>query len=230
MRVGRSVATFIRDPRARRVFGWAVAALLVVLILVLGWAIPPRAAIISTDRLGPQNSEPVAEYLARAQDTLAGDDGAGRWALISFAEGISADHIPEYSGGLRISDAIYHVAIDRVATPVIDMPLPAGTAVAVASQRSAAAAVAATRAYDERGIRTNAVVAARLAANCPCLVGLVVYGTLPELRNLATRPGVRAVEALPADASAAVFAIAPLLPEQRDLADTGLDDGTVPDN
>ncbi|WP_330181981.1 hypothetical protein OHB26_37530 [Nocardia sp. NBC_01503] len=230
MHVGRVVAGFTRDSRARRVVGGAVAAALVLLIPVLGWAIPPRAAIISTDRLGPENSEPVAAYLARAQDTLAGNDSAGHWALISFAEGISAERIPEYSGGLRISDAIYHVAIDRVATPVIDMPLPAGAAVAVASQRSAAAAVAATRAYDDRGIRTNAVVAARLAANCPCLVGLVVFGTLPELRDLAARPGVRAVEALPADASAAVFARAPLLPEQRDLADAGRNDGPVPDN
>ncbi|MRH90068.1 hypothetical protein GFY24_21935 [Nocardia sp. SYP-A9097] len=210
--------------------GWSVAALLVILILVLGWAIPPRASMISTDRLGPENSEPVAEYLARAQDSLRGNDSAGHWALISFTAGISADHLPEYSGGLRISDAVYHVAIDRVATPVVDIPLPAGEAVAVASQRSAAAAVGAAHAYDDRGVRTNAVVAARLRANCPCLVGLVVYGTLAELRNIAAHPGVRAVEALPADASAAVFAVAPLLPEHRDLADAGLNDGPVPDN
>ncbi|WP_157556173.1 hypothetical protein [Nocardia acidivorans] len=230
MHVGAAVAGFTRDPRARRVVGWTVVAALVILILVLGWAIPPRAAIISTDRLGPENNEPVPEYLARAGDTLGGNDVAGHWALISFTAGISADRIPEYSGGLRISDAIYHVAIDRVATPVIDMPLPAGEAVATASQRSAAAAVRATPAYDDRGMRTNAVVAARLAANCPCLVGLVVYGTLPDLRNLAAHPGVRAVEALPADASAAVFAIAPLLPEHQTLAGPGPNDGPVPDN
>ncbi|MFB8004586.1 hypothetical protein [Nocardia sp. NPDC056000] len=230
MQIGRAVSALTDDVRARRVAGWSAAVLLVILIVLLGWAIPPRKGIVATDRLGPENSEPVDGYLARARDTLSGGDTAEHWALISFTEGISADHLPEYSGGLRISDAIYHVAIDRVATPVLDIPLPAGEAAALGSQRSAAAAVAVAQAYNDRDVRTNAVVAARLRANCPCLVSLVVHGNLEQLRNLAARPGIRAVEALPADASAAVFAIAPLLPEQRDLADAGPNDGPVPDN
>lgn len=200
------------------------------MIVVLGWAFPPRAAVIGTDRLGPENGESVAEYLAFAQESLRGADTGAHWALMSLRTGIAAAQIPEYSGGLRISRAIYHVALDRVATQVIGISLPSTPSAALASETAAAELIAATPAFTERATRTNAVVSARLRSGCACLVGLVLHGTLPELRALAALPGVRAVEALPADAPAAVFAVSPLLPEHGEYVKPGPDDGPVPDN
>lgn len=231
-------------PRVDRRLGIAAAAAaFAALIVGLGVATPPRPAIIATDRLGPENGEPVAEYLARARDSLSGADADRHWALISFTEGITAARIPEYAGGLRISEITYHVPLDRVVTPIVTVAVPAGEAVAVDSAKAAAAQVEYMISMNERAggveamtpaeIRTTRVqtlTAARLRAGCACVVGLVVHGTLPELRNLATRPGVRAIEALPADAPAGVFALVPLLPEYQMLATTGFDDGPVPEN
>ncbi|WP_245722064.1 hypothetical protein [Nocardia crassostreae] len=218
------------EPRARRIGAVVLALAFALLIVSLGVAIPPRPAVISTDRLGPENGEQIPDYLARAQESLRGADTDGHWALISFTVGITADRIPEYSAGLRISQAIYHVSVPRAAMPIVAVTLPAGEAVAVASVRSAAAQAGSLRGYDDRTIRVNRLTATRLAANCACLVGLVVHGTLDELRNLAGLPGVRAVEALPADAPAGVFAVAPLLPEYQTSANPGPDDAPIPDN
>ncbi|MGW4241433.1 hypothetical protein [Nocardia sp. NPDC004722] len=217
-------------PTLRRA-GIALAAVLfVILIVVLGRAIPPRAAIISTDRLGPESGEPVADYIAQARTSVAGSDSDAHWALVSFTTGVTADRIPEFSGGLRISEVAYHVPVDRVATPIITIGVPAGIEVAVASVKAAAAQVESTQTYDDRSTRVKNLVATRLRANCACVVGIVLQGPLPKLRDLAALPGIRAVQALPADASAGVFAVSPLLPEQLDTASPGPDDGPVPDN
>ncbi|WP_245717590.1 hypothetical protein [Nocardia jejuensis] len=224
------IASRLRHPAARPLGMATVAVAFVALILVLGWATPPYRSVISTDRLGPENGEPVADYLTRAQTSLQPTDLAPRWSLISFTAGVTAARIPEFTGGLRISEVLYHVPIPRVATPIISIGVPAGDAVAVASRRAAAAQVQATPAYDERSVRTNQVVAARLRADCACVVGLVVDGPLPQLRTLAALPGVRSIQSLPPDASAGVFAVAPLLPEYADSVNPGTDDGPVPDN
>ncbi|MGV9668328.1 hypothetical protein ACWDUL_24660 [Nocardia niigatensis] len=219
------------DALTPRRVGIATAVVLfAILIVVLGWAIPPRSAVISSDRLGPESSEPVGHYLERARTSLQGTDSGGHWALLTFSEGITADRIPEFNGGLRISEVDYHVAVDRVATPIIGIGVPAGDAVAVASVKSAAAQMDSTPTFDDRSTRVKNLVAGRLRANCACVVALVLHGTLDQLRTLAAHPGVRAVEALPADASADVFAVSPLLPEQLESAGPPSDDGPVPDN
>ncbi|MFD7842552.1 hypothetical protein ACFV4K_06415 [Nocardia sp. NPDC059764] len=223
-------------PRPRGVAGSTLrragiataAVLLVVLILVLGWANPPRPGIIATDRLGPESGEQVADYLTRARKSLAGSDSGGHWALLSFTAGVTADRIPEFSAGLRVSEVDYHVWVDRVATPIIAIGVPSGEGIAVASVKSAAAQMESTTTFDTRSTQVKDLVAARLRADCACVVGVVVHGSLSQLRTVATRPGIRAVEALPADASAAVFAVSPLLPEQREAAVPGPDDGPVP--
>ncbi|MEV6773163.1 hypothetical protein AB0N05_31475 [Nocardia sp. NPDC051030] len=229
-RASTRAKTLLRHPAARPL-GFAITALaFVLLIVLLGVLIKPYRAVISTDRLGPENSEVVADYLTRAQNSLQPNDSTPRWSLISFTEAITPDRIPTYTGGLRISDVLYHVALDRVSTPIIDIPLPAGDAAALASVKTAAAQAESTPTFDDRSTRTKNVVATRLRANCACVVGIVVQGPLPDLRTLATHPGVRAVEALPADASAGVFALAPLLPEHRITVDPSPNDGPVPDN
>jgi len=210
-------------------FGGAAVAF-IALILVLGWAYPPRPAVIATDRLGPDSGEPVADYLARAHDSLSGTDTAEHWALVSFTAGITPGEIPESVAGLRVSNVIYDVPIDRVYTPPITVPVPAGDAAAVDSARAAAGALDYTQTSDDRTRRIAAVMAARLHAGCACAVDLVVRGRLGQLRALSTQAGVRAVQALPADAAADAFAIVPLLPEQTVLAVPGPDDGPVPDH
>nr|WP_051161292.1 hypothetical protein [Nocardia transvalensis] len=205
------------------------AVLAVALIVLLGWANPPRPSVVSTDRLGPENGEPVADYLARVRDSLAAADNDQHWALVSFGTGVPADQLPRSAAGLRISHVLYHVPIDRVYTPPIDVPVPAGDAATLASLAAAAGAMDNSQPADDRAARTARVVAARLHAACPCAVGLVVRATPPQLRDLATHNSIRAVEALPPDAAAGAFTVVPLLPEQQETTAPGPDDGPVPD-
>jgi hypothetical protein len=216
--------------RLRRAGFAGAAVAFVILIVVLGWANPPVRPVISTDRLGPDSGEPVADYLTRARESLSGTDGAERWALVSFSAGITPDRIPESVPGLRVSNVIYDVPIARVYTPPITVPVPAGDAAAIASVRAAAGALDNTETSDDRTHRVAALMATRLHAGCACAVDLVVRGRLDQLRALIARPDVRSVQALPPDAVADAFAVVPLLPEQTSLAVPGPDDGPVPDH
>jgi hypothetical protein len=222
----------VPDRRFRpwRTAAIAVAAVgLVALMVVLGQLIPPVPSGVSTDRLGPERGEPVAEYLARAKDSLSSRDGDEHWALVSFTEGLTPEQIPTRNGGLRIAQVIHQVPIPRVQTPIVAVQVPAGDAVAVASAGNAAWQLLAQHAPDERTARITAFAVARLRAGCACTVGLVVRGSLPRLRDLAAQNGIRAVQALPADAVSGRFAVVPLLPDQNDTVLPGPDDGPVPD-
>ncbi|MQY25540.1 hypothetical protein [Nocardia aurantia] len=214
------------DRRAAASIGAAVAAM--VAIVALGAATPPRPDVISTDRLGPESGEPVGDYLARARESLSGTDTGDHWALLSLTTGIPAAAIPEHAGGLRISQVILHVPIDRVYTPPIIVPVPAGDAAALDAQHAAAGTLRYATPADDRARQVAATVTARLRADCPCVTGLVLRGALDELRNLASGKDVRAIQVLPADASAGTFALVPLLPEQTGTAVPGPDDGPIP--
>ncbi|WP_378739399.1 hypothetical protein [Nocardia brasiliensis] len=218
------------DRRAlSRVLGLAAAAVaLVVVIVLLGVLNPPRKAGVFTDRLGPERGEQVSDYLARAKDSLNGTDTADHWALVSFTEPLVPEQIPPHSGGMRISQVLYQVSIPRVQTPLIAVPVPAGDAAAISSAESAAWSLPRTT-PDERSARIAARTAARLRSGCACTVGLVLRGPLTGLRNLAAHSGIRAVEALPADAVAGRFAVVPLTPDQHDVVLPGPDDGPIPD-
>lgn len=201
-----------------------------VLIVLLGVWIPPRPADVGTDRLGPAQGDPIADYLAQAGNSLTGTDSDLHWALVSFTDYLTPQQIPAHSGGLRIAQVIHRVPIPRVQTPVIAVPVPSGEAVAVDSANAAAGLILAQPAADERTSRIAKVVASRLRTDCACTVGLVVRGSLPQLRELAAAKEIRAVEALPADAIAGRFAVVPLLPDQSDPVLPGPDDGAIPDN
>lgn len=218
------------DRRAPQWRGAAIAAAAVALIasiLALGVLHPPREAGVSTDRLGPEYGEQVADYLSRAQDSLAGDDNAQHWALVSFTEPLVPEWIPAHSGGMRVAQVLYRVPIPRVHTPLVAVPVPEDIGAAVDSAQYAAWLL--PRPADDRSARVVSVSAARLRAGCACVVGLVVRGRLTELRNLAERNGIRAVQALPADAVAGSFAVIPLLPDYHEAVAPGPDDGPVPD-
>ncbi|MFR9753113.1 hypothetical protein ACL02S_19040 [Nocardia sp. 004] len=196
------------------------------LIFVLGALTPPYRPAVSTDRLGPEQGEQVAAYLARAQDSLTGDTVEHRWALVSFTAPLVPEQIPAYSDGMRIAQVLYHVALDRVQTPLVTVPVPTPTSAAVNSARYAAWLLPPPT--DERSARIAAFAAAQLRTGCACVVGLVVRGAPAELRSLASHNGIRAVQALPADAVAGSFAVVPLLPGYRDIVAPGPDDGPVP--
>jgi hypothetical protein len=185
--------------------------------------------VIGTDRLGPDSGEKVADYLAQAKDSLRGSDTAEHWAMVAFTAGILPADIPNSVAGLRVSQVIYHVPIDRVYTPPITVPTPADDRAVIDSSRAAAGVLDASRSDDPRTTRIMQVMAARLHTPCPCAVNLIVRGTLAQLRNLSSHTGIRSVQALPPDASAGAFAVFPLLPEQVDTVVPGPDDGPVPD-
>ena len=74
----------------------------------------------------------------------------------------------------------------------------------------------------------HALTAARIRAGDPAIIGLVVRAPPAQLRTLAQRPGVRAVEALPSDAVWGRFAVRPLQPQQLETASPLPDAGPVP--
>ncbi|MFC4123569.1 hypothetical protein [Nocardia rhizosphaerae] len=221
---GRAAA---RDRR-QTMLVLGAAAVLAVVVVVLGVVNPKPSGPIATDRLGPAQGERVADYLAAAAASLDGDGTEPHWALVSFTDYLTPQQIPAAADGLRISGVIQHVPIDRVQTPILTIATPAGDEPALRSADAAAGLLATQRFRDQRSAQIAEVAAARLRAGCPCTAGLVVRGPLPRLRELATRSGVRAVQALPADAVAGTFAVAPLLPETTDIVTPTPDDGPVP--
>ncbi|WP_280225440.1 hypothetical protein [Nocardia farcinica] len=226
-----------------RGFGVVVsAALLVGFFAVLGVLVPPREAGVGTDRLGPEHGEAVADYRARARQSLDGADTAERWALVSFTAPLPPGQLTGLGAGLRIAQVLYQVPMPRVRTPLTVVPVPAGAAAVLASAEAAASQLRDAldpnaldpdtidrNTADERYRRVLGVAAQRLTDGCACAVGVVVRGPLDRLRTLAENPAVRAVEALPADAIAGRFGVVPLLPEHVDVVAPGPDDGPVPD-
>lgn len=207
------------------------AAVCVAVVVLLGIASPPAPDGVSTDRLGPDTGEPIADYLDRARLSLSGTDDGDRWALVSFADYGPAAALPGLSGGVRASQALYRVPLPRVATPLVAVQVPENAAALERSGTDAAWQLADRRRYTAEGTRGAQVLdvsVARLRAGCACSPGLVVRAPLSRLRELAARPGVRAVQALPADAVAERFAVAPLLPDSADPVAPRPDDGPVP--
>ncbi|MFE3546685.1 hypothetical protein ACFXK0_27300 [Nocardia sp. NPDC059177] len=204
------------------------AAVLAVVLLVFAFTAPHPSSGVATDRLGPAPGEQVEEYLNQARASLDGTDTDLHWALVSFTEYLTPQQIPAAADGLRVAGVIQHVPIDRVQTPVITVATPAGEEPAVKSAEAAAGLLAAQEFHDERSAEIARVVESRLRAGCACTAGLVVRGTLPQLRALAAQPGVRAVQALPADALAGRFAVSPLLPGTIGTITPTPDDGPVP--
>ncbi|WP_245649817.1 hypothetical protein [Nocardia shimofusensis] len=210
-----------------------VAVVAVGFFAVLGILNPPRDLGVRTDRLGPENAERVSDYLARAADSLADEDRDDHWALLSFTEPLPPDQLSAHAGGLRIGQVLYQVPIPRVRTPLTTIPVPANE---TAIRNSAVSAAGLMRSAstgdlsDERYRRILQVSADRLEAGCACAVAIVVRGPVDRLRELGADPAIRAVEALPADAVAGHYGVAPLLPEHTEAVVPGPDDGPVPAN
>lgn len=219
-----------RPGRARRARVIGVLAVLVVAgVVVAGMFGQPARLPVGSDELGPDPGMAVADYLARARSSLAVEPTAQRWALVSFGAEPTAQVAAELTADLRVAQVLYRAPIDRVQTPLVTVDVPADRAAVRASSGWAASKLLWTLPTGEdRGDRVTALSAQRIRGGCACVVGLVVRGTGAQLRGLADKPGVRAVEALPADAVAGRFSVTPLLPEQQDAVTPGVDDGPLP--
>ncbi|SUE29753.1 Uncharacterised protein [Nocardia farcinica] len=114
------------------------AALLVGFFAVLGVLVPPRESGVGTDRLGPEHGEAVADYRARARQSLDGADTAERWALVSFTAPLPPGQLTGLGADLRIAQVLYQVPMPRVRTPLTVVPVPAGAAAVLASAEAAA--------------------------------------------------------------------------------------------
>ncbi|GAA4480432.1 hypothetical protein GCM10023094_26950 [Rhodococcus olei] len=209
------------------------AAGLVAVVLVLGAANPPRQAPIATDRLGPDSGELVADYLARASASVDPTGTDPRWALVTFTTEVTATQAASLVGAAGTDDAAisqlwFRVPIDRVQTPIVAVGVAGAESIARAPGYAAAQLYGTTGEWDRQG-RIDAVSAARLGENCACALAATIRASQRDLAAVAAVPGVRAVEALPADAVFGRFAVRPLLPEQTLAVTPGPDDGEVPE-
>ncbi|MFC8046934.1 hypothetical protein [Nocardia sp. NPDC057353] len=219
------------DPRLRRGLIIGAIGLLVLAGIGIGAQTPPRSTGVSTDRVGPEQGEEVSEYLTRARATLDRSDDAPRWALVSFTDHVQAERVPALAGEVRVARVLQHVPLERVQTPIVAIPVP-DSASAVTGAAAAAADILRDRLdrqpLEQRAAQVHEVAVLRLRAGCACTAGLVVRAAPAELRELAARTGIRAVEALPADTVADRFAVTPLLPGTEGTVRPEPDDGPVP--
>ncbi|MCK0092882.1 hypothetical protein HCA61_02920 [Rhodococcus sp. HNM0563] len=208
-----------------RIVSWSATAALVLAVLLAGVLNPVRPASVRTDALGPDSGEPVADYLRRAESTLAELGQDPSWALVSFVEPLDVAAVAELPGNVRVGQVLFRVPIDRVQTPLVTVAVSAHPE---ALRRAPGVAAGRLRGPAEgtgRAARVAEVSAERLASGCACVVGLVVRGTGEQLREVADDPAVRAVDALPSDAVAGRFSVRPLLPEHVEVVAPGPDDG-----
>ncbi|KQU02665.1 hypothetical protein ASG56_17280 [Rhodococcus sp. Leaf7] len=201
----------------------AAVVVLAVLVLVLGVVNPVRMSSVRTDALGPDNDETAEQYLDRVGAPVPGDDP--QWALVSFSRELTADEVPSVVDGTRVSVVYVHVVVDRVQTPLVEVPVPDTRQVVIRSVREAARLVPPGR--SERGRAVQTLVRNRLLADCACVAGVLVRSTGNRLVALAGSADIRAVEALPTDAVFGRFAVAPLYPERVGDA-VQPDDGPLP--
>ena len=208
--------------------GVVVAALVIGALAVIGHLNPVRQSIVSTDRLGRDSGEQVAEYLARAEESLRSDTTEPRWGSVSFDRELTAEQVRTVADGVRISQVLVRVPLDRVQTPILTVGVPGSERSVLNSTARAASLAAASFGVGDRQAQIAAVSQRRLLDGCACVVTVVVRGTPAELTELAGRPDVRAVQALPPDAVSGKFAVEPLLPEYVDVVGPLPDDGLVP--
>ncbi|MFD6897692.1 hypothetical protein ACFWB0_24545 [Rhodococcus sp. NPDC060086] len=208
-----------------RILPWVATAALALAVLLAGVLNPVRPASVRTDALGPDNGEPVQDYLGRAGVSLGERGPEPSWALVSFVEPVDVAAVAALPGDLRVARVLFRVPIDRVQTPLVTVAVSAHPEALRRAPIVAAGRLRGPAAGHDRAARIAAVSADRLAADCACAVGIVVRGTGEQLREVATASQVRAVEALPSDAVAGRFSVRPLLPEHIETVAPGPDDG-----
>ncbi|MGC5018088.1 hypothetical protein [Micromonospora sp. DT47] len=196
-------------------------------------------------RVGVATGDPIPGYLRAAAADLAAlpltGSPSGTYALVSFDAYLRPGGLPAVLAGVPVAEVVARVPLPERQTEVVHLAaqrLPqdvvAGmTGVAdrkdreAADQRTRAAgsADAELRRTYETGARVAAREAAAYRSGCGCVYAAVVRGGPDALRDLAARPGVRAVDPAPEVTRLERTVFTPPLPDQRDVvrppADTG---------
>lgn len=211
---------------------WVVLAVLVVVFGGTLWAAGQggEVPVTGVQRLGPEAGEPVADYLGRARASLPASSSP-QWALVQLEDYLTPAPAAELARGVRLSRVTIRVPLPRVQTALITRDLPGQRPVAELTEalRSAAADRGAVASQQRgRAAARAAAEATRLRTGCACVVALLVHGDGEQLRVVATRPGVRVVQAALPNTRIQDLAISPLLPEQLETAGPVPDDGPVP--
>ncbi|MET3954231.1 hypothetical protein ABIE52_001097 [Rhodococcus sp. OAS809] len=206
-------------------------------VVGVGFANPVPTPPIRTDTLGPDSGEAVPDYLDRARDSVASVDGPV-WALVSFTKALTVDEVITSTSsvqvpgaevsGVRVSRVMFRVPIERVQTPLMSVPVPDNDEAVRRSPGVAATRLVSLGGDTDRQQQVALASAKQLSAGCACAVGVLVRATPEGLEAIEHDSNVRAVEALPSDASPWLAAVRPLLPEYVDVAAPGPDDGPVP--
>ena len=211
----------------------ACAVVAVLVALYAAWTSPPPTPLPppGSVHLGPDPGENVASYLAVLPATLPPPATVAA-ALVQFtAERTTADAVATVAGTIPLT-AVFRVPMTRVQTALrfeaLESGVPLRTALDSARQRAGAAAAADAGRLTGRPQAVAAAEAADLdVPTCTCVLALVVQGDGTALTQLATRTGVRAVDAAPAGTTSRELALSPLLPDQTERADPLPDDGGV---
>ncbi|MFE5788710.1 hypothetical protein [Rhodococcus erythropolis] len=206
-------------------------------VVGVGFANPVPTPPITTDTLGPDSGEAVPDYLDRARDSVASVDEPV-WALVSFTKALTVDEVITSTSsvqvpgaevsGVRVSRVMFRVPIERVQTPLMSVPVPDNDEAVRRSPGVAATRLISLGGDTDRQQQVALASAKQLSAGCACAVGVLVRATPEGLEAIEHDSNVRAVEALPSDASPWLAAIRPLLPEYVDVVAPGPDDGPVP--
>ncbi|MCW2295787.1 hypothetical protein QNA23_25500 [Rhodococcus erythropolis] len=206
-------------------------------VVGVGFANPVPTPPITTDTLGPDSGEAVPDYLDRARDSVASVDGPV-WALVSFTKALTVDEVITSTSsvqvpgaevsGVRVSRVMFRVPIERVQTPLMSVPVPDNDEAVRRAPGVAATRLVSLGGDTDRQQQVALASAKQLSAGCACAVGVLVRATPEGLEAIEHDSNVRAVEALPSDASPWLAAVRPLLPEYVDVVAPGPDDGPVP--
>ena len=190
-----------------------VLGLAVTLVLMSGSDRVSGPMNVNGDFAGPENGESVADYAARASESLrtpppladgsAAEEGAEHWALLTFdppADADAAAAAVDGIEGLRVSTLYVGPMASR---PVAEPTAGQSRADVIRAELDLIARAAGpVVGGGEHGI-----------------TGLLVRAPIEQLRAIEGRPGVAAVEALAADAVYGRFGVRPLAPPEPAPAD-----------
>lgn len=184
-----------------------LVGLVVTVVALAGSDRMSRPQAVNGDMLGPDNSETVDEYLVRAaasvqeaQETQdAQDADAPRWALVTPVTPAGPGELAEIFSGmpdLRVSTLMAGESRWQVPEP----------------------ADGHRREDVFEASREQVASSAGVGLDDPSLdvLGVLVHATPADLRTLADRPGVLAVEALPPDAAYGRFGLRPVTVADRE--------------
>lgn len=187
----------------------------------------PRWALVSAEEAWTAaDAEAVARDLPRVSTLMVQVPVEG--VAMPVTEVVLAEPVAGEASRLPGIDRGLGRAADALAAAAPASTGPSAGSDTAPSPPAGAAAEPGVGVGTDRAAETAALTAARIRSGAPSVIGLLVRATPAQLREVAGRPGVRAVEALPADAVWGRFAVRPLQPQQRGSASPLPDTAPVP--